>query len=154
MLTSPDTVSMVQSLTSAAKGRGHWTGLPQLRRVVVGMAWMDAFTTPGAALKHLPKSYAEAWSGCYLSGVEMMVAAAALGYRVSGRELGNWKYLERRHQLDTSLVQRGGRPFDVLAQHELLVKKLNRLELVPYAAWWPAESLADIEAAADLIGRS
>lgn len=154
MLTSPDVVLMVRSLTSAAKGRGHWIGLPQLRRVVVGMAWMDAFTTQGAALKHLPKSYAETWSGKYLSGVEMMVAAAALGYRVSGRELGNWKYVQRRHQLDPDLVQHGGRPFDVLAQHERLVRKLNRVELVPYAAWWPAESLADIEAAADLMGPS
>lgn len=142
--TSPDRMRALWRLTT----RPPWT-IPELGGVVVCMAWLDRFATPATRWRPLDKDGADCWACRYVTPWEMLVAAAALGYEIHPTTLRK-SLVKWRPLVDPESTHRAASDLDVAAEHERLVAKLGRAELVPYAEWWPKATPEQVARAKDL----
>jgi hypothetical protein len=127
------------TLESRRKRESPW--LPSRRAVAICMSWLDTFARPAAGKRFLDKSVVETWSREYVSRIDIMTAAALLGYELTGDREAKWTWKDRRHVTSYMPAGRAVRqlvrePVDVKAEVALWAERFGRESIVPYKDWW------------------
>lgn len=132
----------IEQVTRESRRKREAPWLPSRRAVVICMTWLETFARPAAGKRFLDKSIVETWSGEYVSRIDIMAAAALLGYELTGDREAKWTWKDRRHVTSYMPAGREVRqlvrePVDVKAEVASWAKRLGRESIVPYKEWWP-----------------